>query len=234
MLRYLFILLLAIAQVTFAQDFPAPKQPARLVNAYNDFLSQAEINRLESKLLAYADSTSTQIALIIINSTDGQDPNLYAAELGETWGVGKQGFDNGMVLLVASEDRTVTIQNGYGLEHVITDAASISIIQNHILPAFKQGQPYVGLSNGLDQIFKLLRGEYKADPKKSPGKKKKVPFFIIVIVLFVLFSLFKNRFGGPGSRGGGFSGGHGGAYWMGSMGGFGGGSFGGGGATGSW
>lgn len=226
-----------------------PEKQNRLVNNYTSVLKDSQEAQLERKLRDYADSSSTQICVVIIETTSGEDPNLYAAELGEEWGVGQKGFDNGMVILVAVEDRNIAIQNGYGLEPYLTDLRSQQIIDQYILPRFKEGNYYAGLDQGTNQVFKLLNGTFEGKPARPSKKKKRSSrfIFLIIIAIIILSRIFKGR----GGRGGGIGRGAAyGGYWMGGLGGhshssggfgggggfggFGGGSFGGGGASGSW
>jgi uncharacterized protein len=236
-----------------AQEFPEQPNPPRLVNDYAKILSPQELSTLESKLVAYNDTTSTQIAIVIINSTKGYPIDQYAFELGEEWGVGQQGKGNGVMVLVAVDDRDIFIATGYGLEGALPDALVKRIIENDAKPAFRQNNYYEGLNAATANIILLAKGEYKGGAKKS----KPLPW-IIMLLLFLVFMLpfgiamrnarqysslngvsfltawmllnqarrtHQGRYGGGGGFGGGSSGGFGG---------FGGGSFGGGGAGGSW
>lgn len=230
----------------FAQTFP--EKSNRLVNDYVGVLTSEESNALEKKLVAYNDSTSTQLAIVIVQSLEGYEVSDYATRLAEAWGVGQKDKDNGVMLLVAIADKKITIQTGYGLEGVLPDAICKRIIENEIKPAFKKSNFYGGIDNASTAIFKFAAGEYKADHYK---KEKGLPFgliLVIFIVAVVVMSRSKRNHqtiggrgmgggffppfigGGGSSRGswGDFSGGGGG------FGGFGGGSFGGGGASGSW
>ncbi len=232
-----------------AQRFPESPDPPQLVNDFAGVLNGSQQSQLESKLVNYSDSTSTEITVVIVKSIGGEDPNLYAAELGEEWGVGRKGKDNGLVFLIAVNDRQMAIQNGYGLEAKLTDYDTKLIIENYILPEFKKGDYFAGIDRGTDQIILLLAGEFKGSGnRRGQDSKKGIPVIAIIIILIILFTVFRNRGGG----GGGFRGG--GGYWIGGMGGlgssggfgggssfggggfggFGGGSFGGGGASGSW
>ena len=253
--------LLLLNTTLFAQTFP-PK-PDRLVNDYTQTLSADQVSQLEQKLVAFDDSTSTQIAVVIIKSLEGYDVADYTQRLAESWGVGGAKNNNGVVLLVSLGDRKVTIQTGYGVEGAIPDAIARRIIENEITPNFKSGDYFAGISQGTDAIISYTKGEYKND---VPKKRKKsgggmVPFIVIFIIIILL--AIKRGGGGGGSqviggrgsaspfwwlllgsqlgRGsgggfGGFSGGGGGfgGGGGGGFGGFGGGSFGGGGASGSW
>lgn len=244
--------LLALAQNS---DFPPRPTPPRLVNDMADMLTQQEETALEQKLVNYNDTTSTQIAIVTITSIGGYDANQYAAELGERWGVGSEKFDNGIVILVAKEERKVAIQTGYGMEHIIPDAIAKRITEYTLKPNFQQGEFYKGLDDATSFIISVASGEYQADPgATSDGEGGPSIMYIIIIALVLLFIF--SRFGGGGGRGGGrrysrtlggpifipggfgtfrtgggvFGGGGGG----GGFGGFGGGSFGGGGASSSW
>ncbi len=250
MQKLLFIFsLLLVGSLAFAQPFPEKPNPPRLVNDFGNILSDKEEAYLEQKLLRYSDTTSTQITIVTLAEELQDDPNLYAAELGEKWGVGKEGVDNGLVFMIAAKgkNRHVAIQNGYGLEPVLTDALTRRIIEEYILPEFKQNNYFKGIDDGTSQIIKLLAGEFKG--KGSRKSANKFPWPLLVIILIAIFVAARNRRGGGGS-GGSYHGG--GAYWIGGLGGgsfgggssggfggggfggFGGGGFGGGGASGSW
>lgn len=246
-MRKLTLLLLALtfSLAGFSQRFPAQQNPPKLVNDFADILSDQQERALEEKLLRYGDTTSTQIAVVIVETINDEDPNLYAAELGEKWKVGQSGKDNGLVFLVAKGDREMAIQNGYGLEAVLTDALTKRLIEQYIIPQFKADNYYAGIDEGTDQIFKLLAGEFTGKSKRSSGSKR-FPWFLLVLIAIIFFTRFKSgRGGGGGYRGSGgywiggmggssFGGGSSGGFGGGGFGGFGGGSFGGGGASGSW
>jgi len=222
-------------------------------------LSASEVEQLEKKLLAYSDSTSTQVAIVLLGSVGPYDIADYTIQLGEQWGIGGKGKDNGVLILAAMKDSKIFIAPGRGMEGAIPDALAKRIVTDMILPNFKMEAYYQGLDQATDMIFKLASGEYKADEVLSDGNSGGSIFFILLLVfLFVILPLIKNRrdnnnhMGGRGGGvdfwttimlanmlgGGGRSSG-GGSFGDfssggGSFGGFGGGSFGGGGAGGSW
>lgn len=245
-------------------QYDIPKVPKQQTSVYQigiEVLSKTEENNLKRKLIRYSDSTSTQIVAIIIPSTKGEDINYLAANWGEKWGIGQKGKDNGVVLMLARNDRKVAIQAGRGTEGRLTDLMSKRIIEQRIIPEFKRGDYYRGLDKGTDGIFEVLTGEFKETRKrkrKSNGEGKGLLGVIPFVVMIILFIIFRNR-GGRGGRGGRKSGtstlldililsslgssgrsssggfGSGGSFGGGGFGGgFGGGSFGGGGASGSW
>jgi uncharacterized protein len=241
-----------------AQDFP--ERSNTLVTDYTNTLNPADKQRLETKLVAFNDSTSTQIAVVILKSIGNYDINDYGVQLLRKWGIGQKDKNNGVLVLVAIGDRRMSIQTGYGAEGALPDIVTQDIIQNDLKPHFKQGDYYGGLDAGTNSIIKAMKGEYKAAKKQKQSNGGPAGFIVIVIIVVILILVFRNRGGGGGRqiigrRGGaspfwwflagnmlggggrsgggdwgGFSGGGGG----GGFGGFGGGSGGGGGSSGSW
>ena len=259
MFFFLFILLVEVRAQNSATDagstadsvIPARPNPPRLVNDFVGILSSSERQQLEQKLRAYNDSTSTQITIVIVKTTEPYPIGDFAFQVGRKWGVGQQGKNNGLVLAWATQTRKVFIATGYGLEGAIPDAISKRIITNTIAPAFKQEQYYQGLDEATTEIIKRASGEYKGDPNNSDGEDGPGGFFVILIVFLVIIFIIarRNRGGGSsGNRGGGWGGpvffptstysgwgnSGGGGSSGGGFGGFGGGSFGGGGAGGDY
>ncbi|MGV8878569.1 MAG: TPM domain-containing protein [Sphingobacteriaceae bacterium] len=249
------ILLFAIPSI--AQNFP--DKPSTLVTDFTNTLSSQEKSALEQKLVAFDDSTSTQIAVVVLKSVGDYDIADYGVQLGRKWGIGQQGKNNGILLLVALGDRKVTIQTGYGAEGALPDVITKEIIENDIKPPFKQGNYYAGLDAGTSSLMKYIKGEYKSDRKRQKNNGGGSIPIVLIIIIVIMIIIFRNSGGGGnqiiGRRGsaspfwwllmgsamgrgssgggwGGFSGGSGGGG--GGFGGFGGGSFGGGGSSGSW
>lgn len=254
MKRILIAFLLTTASLfSFAQEFPA--KPDKLVNDYTGTLTTDQLQQLESKLVAFDDSTSIQIAIAIVKSVGEYDINEYTLELGRKWGVGSK-KNTGMMIVVALGDRKISLQTGYGLEGAMPDVYTKRIIENDIKPYFKAGDYYSGLESGTNAIIKYTKGEYKND---TPKRKKSggIPSALILIVIIIAIIILIRKGGGGGgsqviggrggadgfflgmllgSLGGRSSGGSfgGGSSSGGGFGGFGGGSFGGGGSSGSW
>lgn len=258
----IFVALLLVSFIAFSQQLP-PKS-GTLVTDFTNTLSEGDRQQLESKLVAFDDSTSTQIAVVIIKSVGEYDIGEYAQKLGRTWGIGSKGKNNGILVLVALGDRKVTIQTGYGAEGAVPDVITHEIIQNDITPRFKQGDYFGGLNAATNDLMKYMKGEYKAPKRAHNGRGGGggigILFFIVIIILVIIFrgrgggggQIIGGRGGaspfwwflggamlGRGSGGwGGFSGGDGGGSGgggdSGGFGGFGGGDFGGGGSSGSW
>ena len=263
--KLLFVCTLLCSLVAFGQGFEIPEKPKFQTSVYDyiNLLSKSEKTQLEGKLIRYSDTTSTQIVVAIIASTEGENINYLAANWGEKWGIGQAKEDNGVLMLLAKDDRRISIQSGKGVEALLTDFIAKRIIERIIIPEFKKGDYYSGLDKGADYIFKTLQGEFKGTRKSNKDGFNPSFLVVIIIFIFVLLIIFSSKNGGGkggkryrrsatdsildtiiltnmGRRSGGFGGGWGGSSGGGSFGGggfgggFGGGSFGGGGASGGW
>lgn len=249
-LRVLFLLVAVIPFAGSAQNIPDQTNPPHLVNDFADVLSVEQERELEQKLMAYEDSTSTQIAVVLVKNLDGTDVADYAVKLALKWKIGTK-KDNGVLLLAAIDDRKTRIEVGYGLEGVLPDITTKRILTEDVKPYFKQQQYYEGLDLATTHIIQAAKGEYKGEYKYSNNKGKKkgkglgIGSIIFIIILIIIFA--SNRGGGGGFLTGmilgnmlGGSRHSGGGGWGdfssggGSFGGFGGGSFGGGGSSGDW
>ena len=246
----------------FSQSIPERPVPPRLVNDLAGLLNPEEVNNLERKLVSFNDSTSTQLAIVIVRSLGEYDKADFAQQLAEKWGIGQKGLNNGILILVkpktADSNGQVQIAPGYGLEGVIPDITCGEIVDQELLPSFRVGDYYGGLEKATNTIMSLARGEFSAAQygqraKKSSGKN--IPFGLIIFIVFIIIAMASRGSGGSNSRhistGGlpfwmlmgmmnsgrgssGSWGSGGGSGSGGGFGGFGGGSFGGGGAGGSW
>ncbi len=254
----LFNILICSSLPVMSDDFPDRPYPPRLVNDYTGFLTNDEQARLEQKLVNFDRETSTQIALVTINDLKGYDISDFALRLGRKWGIGQEGKNNGILILIKPKTNDsrgeVDIEVGYGLEGVVPDAIAKRIIENEILPEFRNGNYFGGIDRAVNTLMDLTRGEYTADEyaeqtrSSDPGS--------IIFVLFIIFIVFFSILG-RARRARQYSVGHNLPFWMalmmlsgsrnshrgsfgnfssgsGGFGGFGGGSFGGGGASGSW
>jgi uncharacterized protein len=262
-MQYIFNLLLVLFSFTaFSQtQIPERPNPPRLVNDFTNTLNRQEVSALERKLLAYNDSTSTQVSVLIIPTYGEYEPNQYGVQVFDKWKIGEADKNNGLLISVAVNDKKMFINTGYGLEDRITDAASKSIIENYMKPAFRDGNFYAGLNEATTIIFDLAAGKYTADKIKDNSTAKGISlgtflifFFIIITIISRIRNVKNHHAGGKdglglmtllllmGSGGrhtgsyGDFNSG-GGSFGGGSgggFGGFGGGMTGGGGAGGSW
>lgn len=258
--KYGFLFLLSLLFVVHSINAQVPERPSppRLVNDFAGVLNQAEAATLENKLVQFARETSTQIVVVTVSDLDGYDPGDFAFRIGEQWGVGQRGSDNGLVILVkpkkGNEQGRIFIATGYGLEGVLPDATvNGTIIENEIIPYFRQNNYYQGLDRGTNVIMDITRGEYTAayyEENYASQGGGLFPVLLFFFFIFIILPILRGRSrrhyspgkslplwlalgllsGGRSHTGsfGNFSSGRGG------FGGFGGGSFGGGGAGGSW
>lgn len=242
---------------TFAQ-FTIPEKPSfqNSIHDYANLLNEQEEKQLEEKLIRYSDSTSTQIVIVTIESLKNEDVGTLATNWAQKWGIGQAKEDNGVMILVAKNDRKLSIRPGYGLEDKLIAATCGQIIDYVIVPEFKAGSYYKGLDKGADTIIDVVKGKYKGQRKQKGGGVPFIPIIIIIIIIIVIISKNKNNGSNNGrgggmdladiillsslgrsSGGGGFGsgGGFGGSSGGGGFGGgFGGGGFSGGGASGGW
>ncbi|PJJ76451.1 uncharacterized protein BXY57_2071 [Thermoflavifilum aggregans] len=233
------------------QHIPPRPNPPRLVNDLAGMLNPQQQQMLEQELDAYNDTTSTQIAVVIVPTVGPYDMMEYALAILRQWGVGTKAHNNGVVLLIAAQDHKAFIATGYGMEGVLPDATCKEIIDQELVPRFRQGQYFEGIQASIKAIMQAAAGEYQAQPRQDDqGQRAGNLIGLILVVLIILFILARMRGGRGGggmiSRGGywmgpiigggfgGWGGGSGGGFGGGGFGGFGGGSGGGGGAGGSW
>ncbi len=238
------------------QAFPEQSSPPAMVNDFADLLSRQEISRLEQKLVTYNNSRSTQIAVVTVTDLEGYDIATYADLLAEEWGVGQAGKENGVMILIhpvgGEGERRIHIAVGYGLEGVIPDITAKRIVDQEILPAFRNGRYYEGLDRGTEVLMQLAEGEFTAEDYQQSGEPSLFALFFPLILMIGFFWLVsrgrRSHYSpgrnipfwtllllmGSGGRGGSGGFGGGGSFGGGGFGGFGGGRFGGGGAGGSW
>ncbi|MDQ7948345.1 MAG: TPM domain-containing protein [Pedobacter sp.] len=259
-MKKLFILTLLLLgyQLGFSQEIPAKPATYALVHDFTGTLSADQRNALEQKLRTFEDSTSNQVAVILVKTTGDYEIGDYALEIGRKWGIGTKDKNNGIIVLAALGDRKVTIQVGYGLEGAMPDIYTKRIRENDINPNFRAGDYYKGLDAATSSIISAIKGEYKNDqPKSKKINNNKGSAGLIVIVIIIIIIAIIKRGGGGGSQviggrgvaealfwsmlfsgggrssgGSGFGGGSSGGGFGGGS--FGGGSFGGGGSSGSW
>jgi len=252
----LFAVWLLAAAPVMAAALNFPPLTGRVVDRAH-LLDQAAIDALSAKLAALETRTGDQVVVVTLASLQDQEIEDYGYQLGRAWGLGQKDKNNGLLLIVAPNERKVRIEVGYGLEPVMTDAMSSHIIQTTILPAFRSGDFPGGISSGVDAITTQLEldpAEAQARIAAIPSETGGLPIGAIIIIALVIFFLFISvmragrggrRSSGVGSAilwaaadalinsrgsggGGGFGGGGGGGFSGG------GGSFGGGGASGGW
>lgn len=256
MKKLLIIFLLGAFTNVNAQDCLLEKAPVQdLVQDYADVMTDVEEESLRQALVAFNDSVSNQILIVTVADLCGYEKSEFTYTLGENWGVGQDGKDNGIVIMVKPKEidgrGEVFIAPGYGLEGVLPDAIAKRIVENEMIPHFKQMDYYGGIESAAVTIMEITGGEYTADEYASGGGLKNMLPFLGIIIVFIIIMVMKagKTRSYASTNGMGFwaawallnasSRSHGGSFGnfgsgSGGFGGFGGGSFGGGGAGGSW
>ena len=244
-----------------AQDLPEPMQPPRMVNDFSELLQTNERQQLESILQEFYYQTSNQIYIVILDDLDGYPIDEFSFLLGEQWGIGTKGKDNGiLILLNPSPDRKhgdVFIASGYGLEGAVPDAHANRIVDYDMVPRFRELDYYGGLEAAASTIMDLTGGEYTMDEymqrnAESAGPEGIITMIIFIVIVLSIFGRGRRRgqhsmgrnlplwaalfmvSGAGRSHSGSFSNFSSGSGGFGGFGGGMGGSFGGGGAGGSW
>ena len=233
------------------EGIPSKPVPPRLVNDYASILTPGQQSNLEQKLVAFSDSTSNQIAVVIVNDLEGYESIEYATRIGIDWGVGGSNYNNGIVVVVKvkteRESGDVAIAVGYGLEGAIPDVYAKRIQTEIMVPHFKNGEYYEAINEACDALIELANGEY-GRMEQEEGDEIGLIIFILMfalVILVIVVIAFLGKGNGNSGDGPGGSGGSGGkdpdTIYIpgahprtiykprgGSLGGFGGGSFGGG------
>ncbi len=240
------ILCMCVMMQAFAFDIPERPNPPRYVNDFAGFLQEGDVARLEKKLKRYNDTTSTAIFIVVLDDVGHYEASDLSVRIGEKWGGGQDGKDNGVVILMTNVrgragERDIDVATGRGVDVAIPDILMHRIVQNEVIPRFKQDKYFSGLNHLTDLIFGLLAGEFSAeDLVRQRSTEGEIPPIVVIalffLIVFIMIKFSQNNddvdynrrgakrtaHGGPiviSRRGGG---------WGGFTGGFGGGGFGGG------
>lgn len=224
-----------------------PPRPEGRLNDYAGLLSPADRQRIETRLQGIEEANSNQFVVAVFRSLEGDSLESFSIRLAEAWQIGQAGRDNGLLLVLFTEDRKVRIEVGYGLEGAITDALSGRIIRDVLAPPFRRGEYAAGILAAVAALDQASRGEFEPLPparRGTPSPADSFPFVLVFLVIAGVLSALRRAvfLGGRGTRR------RGGLWWMGPGGGFGGGGggfggggfsgggggFGGGGASGGW
>jgi uncharacterized protein len=249
--RLAVVLLVIFASTAWSATVPALRGR---INDYAQILSRDVARNLETQLDQFEQQTGHQVALLTVPTLAGEDIEGFSIRVAESWKIGQKGFDNGVIFVVAPQDRQLRLEVGYGLEGVLPDAVASRIIRELVVPRFRDKDFEGGISSGIDAVLKTIRGEPLPEAALQKSRRNNpAPALSLPLILFLLFlagALSRRR--GPGGwitrgrhhslgwgggiGGGGFLGGLGGGGFGGGGGGFsgGGGGFGGGGASGRW
>jgi uncharacterized protein len=206
-MRLFFAALLAFA-VSFGAahaDVPVPPVKARVTDLTGT-LSAQQKSELEARIAAYESRRGSQLAVLMLPSTKPEEIEQYAIRVAEAWKIGRKGVDDGLILVIAKNDRRLRIEVGYGLEGVIPDSAARRVIDERITPRFRDGDFYGGVRDGVDQLIKLAEGEKLPPPPQAAASGQSSrddwPHYIFVGIFFIAIAgtFLKAMFGRvPGS-----------------------------------
>lgn len=201
---FFFIGLVSLVAQTPYELVDLKNPPKKLVQDYAKVFDAMQMDALERKLVAYNDSTSTQILVLTVESLDGYPLEMFANEIGEKWGVGQKGKDNGIVIVLSEQDRKITIRTGYASQVHLPPSINKTIIDQVIIPHFKQGDYAGGIDAGVNAIFQYFNGKFDAEPKQDQYEVDWFSTFVLIFfILFVLLIVFgKKNNGGGGGNGG--------------------------------
>lgn len=203
----LFVAFIATTFFSFGEEqkeleVPNRPEPMRMVNVLTqqDFMTEAEIEKLEAKLMEFSDSASNQIVVVVVDGLNGLTPNEFATSLGEKWGVGQKKLDNGVIVLLSlgggEGKRDYYISPGYGLEGALPDLRIKRIEEKELLPYLKLGKYYQALDKTTNAIIGYAKGEYSNEDlaKSKEGNKDMTGLYIFLGILGVLiFFGVKNK-----------------------------------------
>lgn len=188
------VMMMLLPQLACALEVP---QLRGRVNDYANMLSPGSAERLEQVLADFERSDSTQIVVLTINSLEGESLEGYSIKVAEAWQIGRTKLDNGVILLIAKQERKIRIEVGLGLEGVLTDLVSGRIIRGDMSPHFRKNDFDTGITAGVSSVMQVVRGEYQAQPRDlKQGKKSAEPavtllvFLLVAVVFLGSFSKF--------------------------------------------
>lgn len=177
LLKVLSVGFLLIPAIVFA--YQNPGTPTGFVNDFAGIFTAEQKQSLETKISNFEKDTSNELSVVTIPNLGGDTIENFAVKLFQDWGIGKKNKDNGILLLIARDDRQMRIEVGYGLEGALTDAQSFWIIQNVLKPSFQSGDYYGGINGGVDSIVSITKGEFKPDTNSNKGFNANSIFFLL-------------------------------------------------------
>src|SRR6185436_16133389 len=167
-------------------DVPVPPVKARVTDLTGT-LSAQQKSELEARVAAYESRRGSQLAVLMLPTTKPEEIEQYSIRVAEAWKIGRKKVDDGLILVVAKDDRRLRIEVGYGLEGVIPDSMARRVIDERITPRFRDGDFYGGVRDGVDQLIKLAEGEKLPPPQAAAGKSEPEHFSIFDFAIGALF-----------------------------------------------
>lgn len=220
--RYFLVAIVLLLSVSAFAQRAVPPHGGVWVHDEANVLSPGTVAQLEQILKAERDSTSNQIAILIVPSLEGEDIDGFGIRVADAWKVGDQKKDNGVIFIVSIQDRKMRIETGLGLEGVLTDALSSRINRNEVAPQFRQGNYDAGVLAGTIAIIQAIKGTYVNENPRQKGKRGgRSPWGTLILIIIIIIAMSRRKGGGGGMGG----------YWAAGMAGS---LLGGGGRSGSW
>jgi uncharacterized protein len=180
-----------------ADEVPVPPLKAHVTDLTNTLSAEA-VQSLETKLTGFEASKGSQIAVLIVPTTQPETIEQYGIRVADAWKLGRKGVDDGLIVLVAKEDRTLRIEVGYGLEGVVPDAVAKRVVDEFIAPRFKAGDFAGGIDAGANQLIRLINGEPlpPPQPRKAVNDRGGSGFpFVLFVPVIIAAQIFRSMFG---------------------------------------
>jgi len=187
-MRFLAAALIAAASLfgIARAEVPVPALKARVTDLTGT-LSAQQKGELESRIAAYEARRGSQIAVLLLPTTKPEEIEQYSIRVAEAWKIGRKGVDDGLILIVAKDDRRLRIEVGYGLEGAIPDSVAKRVIEERITPRFRDGDFYGGVRDGVEQLIRLAEGEKLPAPQASRGRQAPDNWsnYLILAIVFI-------------------------------------------------
>ena len=200
---------LLLARPSHAQDLQPVPPLASPVTDLTVTLTADQVAALDAKLRAFEKAKGSQVAVLVVATTQPEAIEQYAIRVADAWKLGRKGVDDGAILIVARDDRKLRIEVGYGLEGALPDAIANRIIDEDIVPSFRRGDYYGGIATGVDRMLRVIEGEPLPEPEidspsaRVPGLFHLLPFlFVFALVGGSIFRRLFGRVGGAFATGG--------------------------------
>ena len=193
--RWLLLCLLLFTTLQATAEIEVPPLKTRITDL-SATLSQTQQTQLDATLRALETNKGSQIAILLVPTTTPETIEQYAIRVAEQWQLGRKGVDDGLLIVVALQDRTVRLEVGYGLEGVIPDAIAKRVISEIMLPYFRNNDYYTGLVAGVDRLARLIEGEPLPEPQQSRSTDESGNTLILLIVAaIILTGIMRSLFG---------------------------------------
>ena len=185
-----FLVALAAFALDALAEVPVPALKARVTDLTGT-LSAEQKSALEQRIAAFEAKKGSQLAVLMLPTTKPEEIEQYSIRVAEAWKIGRKGTDDGLILIVAKDDRRLRVEVGYGLEGAIPDGVANRVISETITPRFKAGDFYGGISAGVDQLIRLVEGEKLPPPSSQQSRQSSAQGmdfmqWIVPAIFFVL------------------------------------------------